>query len=296
MINVSNFEAARNGSCQVRVELSNGKCYVVGFITSDPLLQNELYKNLLKGILADYEKLSNEDLFPYLKYQFARNKAEEPLFIMEDSNSERVRIGEQIRALRTAKKMDSKRLAQLSGIDPANLCRIEQGKYSVGIDILNRIATALDAKFGLTANSPSFGKKGDPSLTRKVWVVPTGQWPTYSPINSVPEFGFTLWPITDEERRKYDMQVGDYVVFYDLKGLSDIFIILDPALSANHAEVLTREEQEYYWPRKKDINLYLKAGNTFFNPSSTLTLDIFREINRQVPKMQTEIMEIHLPF
>ena len=90
------------------------------------------------------------------------------------------------------------------------------------------------------------------------------------------------------------MQVGDYVVFYSLNGLSDIFIILDPALNAEDATVLTREEQEYYWPREKDIKFYLKVGNTFFSSTSPLSLDIFRAINRQVPKLQTEIIEIHL--
>lgn len=294
MINVSNFEAARNGSCQVRIELSNGKTYIVGFITSDPLLQNGLYKNLLKNILNEYEKRSDEDLFTFLKYRFACNKAEEPLFVMEDSNSERVRIGEQIRTLRTAKKMEAKRLAQLSGIDPANLSRIEQGKYSVGFDILSRIATALDAKIELTSQSVSFGKKGEPSLTRKVWLIPTGKWPTFYPLNSVPEFGYTLWPITYEERSKYDIRVGDYVVFYGETGPSDIFIVLNPALQTEDAVVLTRKEQTCYWPLDKDIKLYLQAGNTFFDSASSPYLNIYREINRQVPKLQTEITEIHL--
>ena len=58
MINVSNFEAARNGSCQVRIELSNGKTYIVGFITSDPLLQNAAF---MKVTLEDLQKAINEN-------------------------------------------------------------------------------------------------------------------------------------------------------------------------------------------------------------------------------------------
>lgn len=40
----------------------------------------------------------------------------------------------------------ARELAKLAGIDAANLSRIEKGKYSVGIDILSKIAAALGKK------------------------------------------------------------------------------------------------------------------------------------------------------
>ena len=42
--------------------------------------------------------------------------------------------------------MEARDLAKLAGIDAANLSRIENGKYSVGLDILAKIATALGKK------------------------------------------------------------------------------------------------------------------------------------------------------
>ena len=36
-----------------------------------------------------------------------------------------------------------------AGIDAANLCRIEQGRYSAGLDILAKIATSLECKIDL---------------------------------------------------------------------------------------------------------------------------------------------------
>ena len=42
--------------------------------------------------------------------------------------------------------MEARDLAKLAGIDAANLSRIENGKYSVGIDILSRIAAVLGKK------------------------------------------------------------------------------------------------------------------------------------------------------
>lgn len=64
-------------------------------------------------------------------------------FDKESVSKERVRIGQRIRELREAKGMDAKHLAFYADIDAANLCRIESGKYSVGLDILTKIGYAL---------------------------------------------------------------------------------------------------------------------------------------------------------
>jgi transcriptional regulator with XRE-family HTH domain len=45
--------------------------------------------------------------------------------------------------------MEAKQLAIITNIDAANLSRIEQGKYSVGLDILSKISLALGAKVDL---------------------------------------------------------------------------------------------------------------------------------------------------
>lgn len=61
-------------------------------------------------------------------------------------HQDRARIGVRIREIREARGMEAKELAKLAGIDSANLSRIEKGKYSVGLDILSKIATALGKK------------------------------------------------------------------------------------------------------------------------------------------------------
>lgn len=65
----------------------------------------------------------------------------------------RIRIGQSIRKLREDKHMEAKELARLAGIDAANLSRIEQGKYSTGVDVLVRIAVVLDAHLDIIANN-----------------------------------------------------------------------------------------------------------------------------------------------
>lgn len=66
-----------------------------------------------------------------------------------DRGVERERIGTKIRHLRESKGMEAKQLAMLSNIDASNLCRIEQGRYSVGLDILTKISHALGVKVDL---------------------------------------------------------------------------------------------------------------------------------------------------
>lgn len=65
---------------------------------------------------------------------------------------ERVRIGARIRELRKEKNIDAKMLAQITNIDAANLSRIEQGKYSVGIDILSKLLFVLGCHIDIVPN------------------------------------------------------------------------------------------------------------------------------------------------
>ncbi|MEA5128316.1 MAG: helix-turn-helix transcriptional regulator [Proteiniphilum sp.] len=66
-----------------------------------------------------------------------------------DYSTERKRIGAKIRQLREEKELEAKQLARMANIDPANLSRIEQGKYSVGLDILTKISQVLGMKVDL---------------------------------------------------------------------------------------------------------------------------------------------------
>ncbi len=73
------------------------------------------------------------------------DREDERIFLYQ----ERVRIGARIRELRKEKNIEAKLLSQLANIDAANLSRIEQGRYSVGVDVLSKIAIALGAKVEL---------------------------------------------------------------------------------------------------------------------------------------------------
>jgi DNA-binding XRE family transcriptional regulator len=69
-----------------------------------------------------------------------------------DRQGERTRIGKKIRQIREEKGIEAKDLAKLANIDAANLSRIEQGKYSVGLDILSKLAFVLGYHVDLVPN------------------------------------------------------------------------------------------------------------------------------------------------
>ena len=76
-----------------------------------------------------------------------------------DKDEERKRIGARIKELRKKNNVDAKTLASRVGIDPSNLSRIEQGHYSVGFDILSKIANFLGARVDIIEMEQSANDK-----------------------------------------------------------------------------------------------------------------------------------------
>ena len=62
---------------------------------------------------------------------------------MPDLQAMREKMGKDIRTIRMERGMSQTDLAAAAGITIANLSRIEAGKFSVGLDTLNKIAIAL---------------------------------------------------------------------------------------------------------------------------------------------------------
>lgn len=62
---------------------------------------------------------------------------------LQTSNNERLRIGHRIAELRKKQNLTQIQLAERCGIAQAHIARIETGRYSVGLDTLAQIASAL---------------------------------------------------------------------------------------------------------------------------------------------------------
>ena len=74
------------------------------------------------------------------------------IFFIDDMEKDKIiydkrkAMGESIRELRCAQGWTQEQLAEIAGITSSNLGRIETGRYAVSLDILNKIAGALNAE------------------------------------------------------------------------------------------------------------------------------------------------------
>ena len=116
-----------------------------------PILKDE--QEPISSFLAHYfEKNFSDDKVSMVYWVLMDTMANEgfSFFLASgDRSEERKRIGARIRQLREEKGIEAKHLATLANIDAANLSRIEQGRYSIGLDILTRIANVLGVKVDL---------------------------------------------------------------------------------------------------------------------------------------------------
>lgn len=62
-------------------------------------------------------------------------------------------IGDELKRLRLARGYSLRRLAELSGVDAANLSQIETGKRDAQASTLERVADALGARVTLAAKN-----------------------------------------------------------------------------------------------------------------------------------------------
>ena len=136
---------------RVRVETETGEVYILGFLTRMNYEMSKKLKwsftdDLIVPLFDKYYKGDPDVIMGIISMKLMENQCDFISWYSEEYNQERVRIGATIKHLRLQKKIEAKELAVKAGIDAANLCRIEQGRYSVGLDILSKIANALDAK------------------------------------------------------------------------------------------------------------------------------------------------------
>ena len=58
-------------------------------------------------------------------------------------------IGKRIAEIRQAKGLSIRQLAEASGVNFANIYKIENGKYNVSVDILGKICESLDCRIDI---------------------------------------------------------------------------------------------------------------------------------------------------
>lgn len=132
---------------RVQVETENGDRFILGYHSSEnyqiDLMHDKFYTRCVQGLFDKYYNNNSDNIWGPILAGMFRNNLQPFLWVVNDKNLERERIGNRIKEIRKEHGLEAKELAEKVGIDPGNLCRIEQGKFSVGIDILSRIAGVL---------------------------------------------------------------------------------------------------------------------------------------------------------
>ena len=135
---------------RVRVETSVGDSFILGFSSSMNYQIDQQWDGFFtKCVVGLFDKFYNGDervIWGPIAAGFYKNRLSSFSWVMNDRDKERERIGNRIKELRKEQDVDAKTLAQRVGIDAGNLSRIEQGKFSVGLDILCKIASALNMR------------------------------------------------------------------------------------------------------------------------------------------------------
>lgn len=147
MIENIEFVAKGQNQSEIRLQHSTGETTTLLFSSVFPMQAQEYYLKAINALVKQKPDLSpKDDLFSVFTGWFLRHSLEMPLGVGTSKNEERIRIGNRIKEIREEKKIEAKTLSMLTGIDAANLCRIEQGKQSAGIDVLSKIAKAMGYK------------------------------------------------------------------------------------------------------------------------------------------------------
>lgn len=148
---------------RVRVETTDGNTFIIGFNSSMNYQIDQQWDGFFTKCMIDlFDKYYKGDInvvWSQIMAGMYRNRLDPIHWIMNDRDKERERIGNRIKELRKEQNMDAKTLAQQVGIDAGNLSRIEQGKFSVGLDILNKIASVLNMKIDFVPQNPDENDK-----------------------------------------------------------------------------------------------------------------------------------------
>lgn len=135
---------------QVKIETLNGDTYILGYSDSMnyqiELNMDGYFSKCVAALFDKYYDGSERSIWGPIASGMMAARINIFTWTLLDRDKERERIGNRIKELRKEQKMDAKELAQRTGIDAGNLSKIEQGRFSVGIDILNKIAAALKTK------------------------------------------------------------------------------------------------------------------------------------------------------
>ncbi|MBQ9253183.1 MAG: helix-turn-helix transcriptional regulator [Bacteroidales bacterium] len=136
---------------RVRIETIEGDIYDIGYSDQTNYQINQKYDNHYINVVSElfdkYYDGTLQSIWGNILREMYRENLSGFLWISKDESiHDRIEIGKKIKELRQLQNLSAKDFAQKIGMDAGNLSRIEQGKFSVGLDTLNKIARALNTR------------------------------------------------------------------------------------------------------------------------------------------------------
>ncbi|MDE6462994.1 MAG: helix-turn-helix transcriptional regulator [Muribaculaceae bacterium] len=158
-IETININPIHRNQSEIIISWESGETTKLLFGDAYPLQVKEYYIKAIYDMVEQNKDIESfDELVGLFFLWFVRCNLIMPLTVATFYGEERKRIGARIKAIREGLNMEAKRLSQITGIDAANISRIEQGKLSAGVDTIAKIANALGYKLDfvkLNNNLPS---------------------------------------------------------------------------------------------------------------------------------------------
>lgn len=138
------FNSKPRNQSEILISWASGETTSALFNDSYPIQIKDYYAKAIRDLFEKNNDITSfEELYGLFCWWFVRYNLVTPVRVATYYNDERKRIGARIKSIREEKNMQAKQLSQMTGIDAANLSRIEQGKSSAGLDTLSKIANSL---------------------------------------------------------------------------------------------------------------------------------------------------------
>lgn len=172
-----------------------------------------------------------------------------PYWVGPDRNNERERIGLQIRSLREERNLEVKELASYADIDPSNLSRIEKGKFSASLDILCKIAAAMDCSIelipnGATSNHYTINRAARAIPDEHKSILITVQESVFHLSECLAKYGQFHWLQKSDE-----INVGDVVYIYVSEDRAIKYKMTIEQTNAHYDRWMA--DEEIFWQDKK---------------------------------------------
>ena len=237
---------------KVAIETSQGERFTMGL---DGVVPIGLQEHDAKVIAYLFDKYYKGDpsvvMGPIFREMLRMNCWATPYWIGPDRDNERERIGAQIRRLREERQLEAKELAQYADIDASNLSRIEKGKYSPGLDILCKIAAAMDCSVEIV---PTGAMHFNYHVERATQVVPhehrsdliTSKNTTFRLAECLAKYGKFHW-----QQTRFNINIDDIVYVYVSEERQIKYKMTVERINELYDRWMTNEEE--FWVDKERI-------------------------------------------